>query len=82
MVQTAIELLKSADFGSITPVKLGQFFGEPHVVATARHQDQACIVVVAGEETTVYRVATSSRPLGPNEAYYIHKGRKLLAAFN
>ncbi len=82
IVQIAVGLLQAAGFESIVPVKLGQFFGEPHVIATACHQSQPCVVVVAGEETTVYRVAASSRPLGPDEAYCIYKGRKLLAAFN
>ena len=31
-VETAVVLLEGANFQSIRPVKLGQFFGEPHVV--------------------------------------------------
>jgi hypothetical protein len=70
------------EFRDITLVKIGQFFGERHIVATAvRNGDRGTLVLDANQPHW-YRTGDPHRPLRAEEAYQIHKGRKLLAAFN
>ena len=63
-------------------IKLGRFFDEEIYVAAARRQGQAGILIIDGELTTWHPRGTGSRSLGPTELYLIHKGRKLMRAFN
>ncbi|MEX2187228.1 MAG: HEAT repeat domain-containing protein [Pirellulales bacterium] len=69
-------------FTEVTPVEVGRFFGERHIVATAKRGGQPGTVVLDSNEPHWYRAGEPQRPLGIDEAYQIHKGRKLLAAFN
>ena len=39
-------------------------------------------IVIDGDEVLWYPQRGASRPMGPTEAYYLYKGRKILAAFN
>ena len=75
--------LAEQGFSDITPVLFGLFFGEWPLVAVARY-DGTFGSLVAGREGVQWfpQDTTSSRPLGPHEAYSIWKGRHLLAAFN
>ena len=63
-------------------VKLGRFFGEEHFVATARRGGQAGVLISDQEEIAWHPLGFGARPLGPDEFYYVHLGRKLLRAFN
>ncbi len=71
-----------AEFADVSPVKVGRFFGERHIVATARRNGQPGTVVLDANVTHWYRAGDTRRPLGVVEAYQMHKGRKLLATFN
>ena len=63
-------------------VKSGRFFGESTAVFSARRGALTGSVVVAGDEIHWFAGGVSSRPIGPDEAYFIYKGRSLLRAFN
>jgi hypothetical protein len=69
-------------FSDVALVKVGQFFGESLLVATAVRQGVVGSVIVDGEKVEWYPRNSGPRSIGPNEAYWMHKGRKLLAAFN
>ncbi|HUY88962.1 MAG TPA: hypothetical protein VMV10_09530 [Pirellulales bacterium] len=63
-------------------VKLGRFFGEEHFVATARRREQAGVLIADQGQIDWHPLGFGSRPLGPDEFYDLHLGRKLLRAFN
>jgi hypothetical protein len=63
-------------------VKVGHFFGDEILVASARRGGVGGTLVIDAEQVTWYPAGSARRPIGPNEAYYIHKGRKLLKTFN
>jgi len=74
--------IHDAGYQSIRPLKLAWFFGERVLIATAERDRQAG-VVVADSQHIDWRTMTGSRaPLGPDEAFAIYKGRRLLRAFN
>jgi hypothetical protein len=64
------------------PVKIGSFFGQEHLVATARRGSDPGVVIVADGRATWYRSGNRQRPVGVEVAYFRHKGRELLRAFN
>jgi hypothetical protein len=68
------------DMGYENPqvVKLGRFFGQTHYVAASRLQNQAGIVVDDGLNVEWFSSSGAARSVGPDEAYYIVKGRRLL----
>ena len=70
------------EYRDIALVKIGQFFGERHIVATATRNGERGTLVLEANRPHWYRTGDPFRPLRADEAYQIHKGRKLLAAFN
>ena len=83
--QTATERLQQLagqDFAQIELVKVGTFFGELLLVATAVRHGVTGTVIVDGPKVEWYPRGSARRSVGPLEAYWMHKGRKLLAAFN
>jgi hypothetical protein len=82
-------LVEGLGYDELQPEKLGAFLGERHLVARATRAGQPGTVVVdlaeLGRESTNavawYPQATAGGTLGPTEAYWLHKGRLLLAAF-
>lgn len=75
--------LSEEGFGEITPAKLGSFFGELALVAAARRAGKPGVVVAGDDEAQWFALDTTSpRPLGPDEAYCIWKGQRLLHSFN
>jgi hypothetical protein len=72
------------DFGGhdIQAIKLGHFFGEKALVAKATREGQAGIAVATLDDVQWLNVQGRRRPLGPDEAYCLFKGRRLLRAFN
>jgi hypothetical protein len=70
------------EFSHVSPIKLGHFFGERHVVASAQRAGESGTLVIDAEMPHWYRAGDPHRPLGDTEAYQIHKGRKLLSTFN
>lgn len=63
-------------------VKVGRFFEDEVFVASASRGGHAGAVVADRARLEWYPAGHTRRPLGPTEAYYIHKGRKLLRSFN
>lgn len=89
--QLEVERLKrrlhDAGFRQIEPLRMGYFFGDKALIAAARRpaeeNETAAGVAVADFETTLFFPERSGRrSLGPDEAYCIYKGRKLLKTFN
>lgn len=74
--------LTAQGYEDIELVMLGRFFDEQHFVATGRRASQLWALVVDGRNLERYLMPGGARSLGPREAYLIHKGRKLLRAFN
>ena len=54
----------------------------PDLVATAVRHGVEGTVIVDGAKVEWYPRGSGRRSIGPLEAYWMHKGRKLLAAFN
>jgi len=74
--------LAGKGYDDLRPIKCARFFGETHWVAAARRGDQPGVLVHDGTHAEWHPSGVGSRPLGPTEIYQIHKGRKLLRAFN
>ena len=79
---TRLQELAGQDFAQIELVKVGTFFGEVLLVATAVRHGVDGTVIVDGAKVEWYPRGSGRRSIGPLEAYWMHKGRKLLAAFN
>jgi hypothetical protein len=69
-----------ADLGYGDPrlIKIGHFFGHTHYVAASRWQDMPGVLVDDGGKVEWFSSTGASRSVGPDEAYFIVKGRKLL----
>lgn len=74
--------LKDAGYAEIEPVMLGFFFGDHALVAKAQRGGVPGCAVIDAQDIDWRPAAARRRPLGPDEAYCIYKGRKLLKAFN
>ncbi|MFO0896561.1 MAG: hypothetical protein U0836_03930 [Pirellulales bacterium] len=87
--QTLRPLLEQQGYSEVRPEKLGAFFGERHLVTAAvRNGERGTAVVDLAElgrdpkrAIAWYPRAAAGGALGPTEAYWLHKGRLLLAAF-
>jgi hypothetical protein len=80
--QTRRDELLAHGYQEVELVTYGRFFDERHFVATARRGGQLGALVDDGQSLEWYPMSGTARSLGPREAYLIHKGRKLLRAFN
>jgi hypothetical protein len=84
--QLEVERLKrrlhDEGFSRIEPQRMGYFFGEKALVALAHRQGVPGVAVADFQQCSFFPSRHSRRPLGPDEAYNIYKGRKLLATFN
>ncbi|MBI1900415.1 MAG: HEAT repeat domain-containing protein [Planctomycetia bacterium] len=80
-VEAVAAELAAACYDDVQPVLVGRFFGEEHVVATARRHGQAGVVVVRPDGVDFFP-QSGPRPLAPGEVYLIVKGRLLLRLFN
>lgn len=74
--------LIAAGYDAPELVKVGRFFNDEVFVASASRGGHAGAVVADRLRLEWYPAGHTRRPLGPTEAYYIHKGRKLLRSFN
>jgi hypothetical protein len=81
MIETLVREI-DIEYELVTPLNLGRFFGERHIVCAAARQGQPGTLVLDANEPHWYPGGNAHRPLGATEAYQIHKGRKLLRAFN
>lgn len=75
-------ILHDAGYEAVQMIRLGFFLGEKALVARATKDGQPCIAVADVHDVFSYRADTGQRAIGPNEAYAIYKGRKLLRTFN
>ena len=81
-------MLEGLGFDEPRPVKVGDFFGERVIVATAQKNGQQGTVIVSGtqmaEGTPPVWIAAGSNlhPIGADDAYHIYKGRQFLRIFN
>jgi hypothetical protein len=69
-------------YSAIEAQRMGYFFGEKALVASAQRQSVPGIAVVDFQSTSFFPQRHSRHPLGADEAYSIYKGRKLLKVFN
>ncbi len=74
--------LRDEGYEAVEPLKLGHFFGAKVLVARVLRQGQPGAAVVGPEQVDWLPRSASRRPPGPDEAYWIYKGRRLLRAFN
>jgi hypothetical protein len=84
--QLEVERLKrrlhDAGYSAIQPQRMGYFFGEKALIASAERQGVAGVAVADFQDTLFFPQRHNRRPIGVEEAYSIYKGRKLLKAFN
>lgn len=74
--------LRDAGYDAIQPHTLGFFFGDKALVATAMCQGQPGVAVADQQQCLWWPRRGSPRPIDPDVAYCIYKGRRLLRAFN
>jgi hypothetical protein len=74
--------LHDAGYSRIEPQRMGYLFGDKALVALTERQGVEGVAVADFQETAFFPQRSSRRPVGPDEAYCIYKGRKLLKAFN
>ena len=61
---------------------MGYLFGDKALVALAKRQEATGVAIADAQDTDFFPQRNVQRPVGPDEAYCIYKGRKLLKAFN
>ncbi len=74
--------LHDAGFANIEPQFMGYFFNEKALVATCTREGVPGAAVADFEDLLFFPARNGPRSLGPREAYYIYKGRRLLKTFN
>jgi hypothetical protein len=74
--------LRDEGYDAIEPRTLGSFFGDRVLVATAMRAGVPGIAVVDNVGSAWWPRGANRRPLGPDHAYCIYKGRRLLRSFN
>ena len=84
IVESLGDKLHRSDYREVNPQIYATFFGESVLVANATNENAASGTVVIDEDEREdwYSQAGTSRPIGPAEAWYIYKGRRLLRSFN
>jgi hypothetical protein len=74
--------LHDAGFSQIEPQRMGYFFGDKALVATASREGVDGVAIADFTDIVFFPTKHRRRPLGVEEAYAIYKGRRLLKAFN
>jgi hypothetical protein len=74
--------LRDAGYDAIVPTALECFLGDKALVATAMYQGMPGVVVADQLQCAWWPHRGSPRPVDPDVACCIYKGRKLLRAFN
>lgn len=80
--QARMEQLTRDQYANVRLCNVGHFFGDEILIATADREGCSGTIVLEGDQLEWYPAGATRRPIGPTEAYYIFKGRKLLRAFN
>ncbi len=73
---------RELDAENVELALVGRFFGSKLPVYQATRSQQPGFFVVDGDSMSWYGAGSTTRPLGPVEAYWIHIGRRLLDTFN
>jgi hypothetical protein len=88
-LEPIVDALAALGYRGLEPASIGQFFGTRHLVATANRQGRSGTVVVdlaalaeSPEAAVAWYPRGANRHFGPTEAYWMHKGRLMLRAFN
>lgn len=76
------QLLAQEGFEQIQPLRLGFFFGERALIARATRNAQSGVVVAGPQHVEWWPNDPKRRGFGPDEAFAIFKGRRLLGVFN
>jgi hypothetical protein len=74
--------LEIAGYENVSPQLLGSFFGDRILVALAERDGVSGIAVIDQQNIAWRTCGNPHRPLGATEAFLIHTGKQLLAAFN
>ncbi|MEM0926175.1 MAG: HEAT repeat domain-containing protein [Planctomycetota bacterium] len=82
VMETFLQHLQHLGYDEIEPALLGLFLDERAGVFTASREETRCIVVTDGLETLDQATASRARPMGPEDAFNLYKGRKMLRTFN
>ena len=75
-------VLRGRGYDAVQVVRVGYFFEEVVIIATAMREGGPGTVIVADDRDEWFPQGSPSRPITPDEAYWIHKGRKILKTFN
>lgn len=81
-VRHLAEALVDAGYEEIRPLRVGNFFGDQVLLVNARQDAAVGTAIVDEQEIAWFPQRPAPRPLSPEDAYSIYKGRKLLRAFN
>ncbi len=76
------EELAEMGYERVRLLKVGKFFENLVIVAAAEVAGEPGVVVATYDEVCWHPVREDATRLGPNEAYWLYTGRKLLTAFN
>lgn len=74
--------LRDEGYSQLRPVRMGYFFGDRALITRASRGNVEGIAVVDRDAVQWRSTANQTRPLGPDEMYWIYKGKKLLRNFN
>lgn len=74
--------IRDADFDAVQPIALHSFFNERVLVAGAVKEGVAGSVAMGADSHVWLPRVNVASPPGPNEAYHLFKGRKVLRSFN
>lgn len=74
--------LRDERFHNIEPLVFGMFLGDRVLVARAAREELTGITVTDGRDCLWFPARSVDRPIGPQEALCIYKGRRLLRTFN
>jgi hypothetical protein len=75
------ERLIEAGYAQPELAQLGRFFGSEYWVATAQHEGRPGVVIGDGQQQHWLAVPAGPRAIGPQEAYWLFKGRLLREGF-
>lgn len=77
-----VRRLRDEGYSDFREVQIGHFFGERFLVARARRDAREGTVVADLQSVHWYPAQTHRHPIGPQDAFYIYTGRRLLRFFN
>jgi len=82
IAESLTEHIRQEGCEQVEPIKLGIFFGQPVLIATATRNATKGVAILDQERLFWCPQPNTPHAIGPDEAYCMYKGRKLLATFN